>query len=338
VTKKISLAISAFFLLAVSAFGQASMTSTTLSNAIDNKQTSFALASATGVSAPGLPTAQGGIGSASGSALTVVYVDREAMEVAAINGTTVTVRRARQGTEARAHVSGSRIYVGPASYYAVGDPSGACTAANLTVLPRVVIPTGRIFDCQNGTWGQVADYVYWLSADNCEFRPETLTTTNTRVQLGAAGVPVLNGVSNAAAGTEHLVCTILPPTRGTVGRGALLKDIVVYVGSQTVAPTSIGTPTLGTISFATPGTAAVANTVTPVTIGGTVTKVTATAVTTVTTAGAFVPVSLTFSTIVDLSLDYTVLVLDFPLVQSAASAMTVNTPGLFVHYRAPLPL
>lgn len=321
---KLSLSFAALLLsaalLAPPASAQVALRSTTFASAVAQSDNVVVVASASGIE----------VGD-------IAYEAREAMRVLAINGTALTVSRGYEGIVS-AHASGATVYVDDKTYFDSKDRAGACTSALEVVLPVVNMANGRIFDCQNGVWGQVADYVYWLSADNCEFLPETLTTTNTRVRLGSAGVPVLNGVSNAAAGTEHLVCTILPPTRATPGKGAIVKDIVVYVGSQTVAPTSIGTPTLGTITFATPATGALANTVTPVTIGGTVTKVTATAVTTVTTAGAFVPIKMTFSTIVDLGLDFTVLVLDFPLVQSAASAMTVNTPGFFVHYRAPVAL
>jgi hypothetical protein len=264
----------------------------------------------------------------------LIFADREAMQVIDISRSPIFPGAARL----RGRMSPPRfrvlVYADDKTYFSSHDRAGSCTATAEVVLPVVNLVNGKVFDCLNGLWGATADRVFFLSADNCEYLPATLTTTNTRVRLGTAGIPVLNGVTNAAAGTLHLVCTILPPTKAVAGKGAIVKDIVVYIGSQTVAPTSIGTPTLGTITFATPAAGALENTVTPVTTGGTVTKVTATAVTTVTTAGAFVPVKMTFSTIVDLSTDYQVLVLDVPLVQSAASAMTVNTPGLFVHYRA----
>jgi hypothetical protein len=120
----------------------------------------------------------------------------------------------------------------------------------------------------------------------------------------------------------------------TALQGAVITDITGYYGSQTTAPTSIGTATLGSISFATPATGAAASTVTPVAFGGTITNTVPTAITTVTTAGSFLPIKSALGTPVTLSTDNQILVYKLPFVQSAAAAMTINTPGLIVHYAA----
>src|ERR1051325_9911135 len=154
--KRFALAFLVFVCLPTLAFGQATLTSTTLSAAIDSQVTRFAVASATGIAGPGLAESLGSIGSSTAANLTLLYVDKEAMEVASISSTTVTVRRGRQGTQARSHASGAKVYLGPASYFATVDPSGACTSTLLTVLPRVVVPTGNVFQCVNSGWTLIA--------------------------------------------------------------------------------------------------------------------------------------------------------------------------------------
>jgi hypothetical protein len=151
--------------------------------------------------------------------------------------------------------------------------------------------------------------------------------------VGASAVFVLNGTSNAAAGTNTLTCTIPLPTNIQIQKGAIVSDITLYVGSQTTAPTSLGTSTLGTITFPAAATTEVASTVTPVAIGGTVTTTSPTLITTVTTAGSFLTIKHTYATTVQLSADRQMLVYTMPFLQSAAAAMTLNTPGLQVHYR-----
>lgn len=146
--------------------------------------------------------------------------------------------------------------------------------------------------------------------------------------LGTSGHVVMQGTSNAAAGTQTLSCSINLPT------GAQLIDINLFIGSQTTAPTSVGTATLGTVTFPAAATTETASTEAPVTIGGTVTTTTPTALTTVTTAGRFLTVKHVFSTAVTVA-DRQQLAYQFPILQSAAAAMVLNTPGLLVHYFAP---
>jgi hypothetical protein len=204
----------------------------------------------------------------------------------------------------------------------VGSPSGGALL-------------GTIFDCIGGRWGGRADKMFFVEPTACTFAPTTLTTTNTYSPIGASNVFVLNGTSNAAAGTNTLVCNIQIPT-SIQSNGAVITDIVLAVGSQTTAPTSIGTATLGSITFPTPATSETASTVTPIAFGGTLTTTSPTAITTVTTAGAFLTMKVALGTPAALSTDLQMLQLTVPFVQSAASAMTINTPGLFVHYSANL--
>lgn len=340
------------FLLLLSAlavFGQQTTTSTTLSTAISATSNSeWCIASATGVV----------LNSTSGNA-SYLFVDREAAQITSQGSTSTCykVKRAQLGTAQMSHAAASKVWVGAAATgngdpsrpftgaFTSSLPSGACTASAQYTLPVIYTGPasggafpGSVINCIGSRWSGQADKAFFVSPANCTFAPTTLTTTNTLIQVGASNTYVLNGTSNAAAGTNTLTCNILIPTAVSALQGAVITDITGYYGSQTTAPTSIGTATLGSISFATPATGAAASTVTPVAFGGTITNTVPTLITTVTTAGSFLPIKSSLGTPVTLSTDNQILQYKLPFLQSAAAAMTINTPGLIVHYAAPTTL
>ena len=343
---KIALFIALLVVLSALSFGQGAFTTTTTTQTVGSNSSIVCLASLTGVTAQNGPQ---GI-------RTVLFMDREAMSVQSILNTStgcVQVVRGYHGTyggpglSTVSHNVGITVYVGPDDPYhfngsanTPGSPSlkGACVATQLVVLPVIELATGKAWTCAGspGQWGVVE--VMYVPPTQCTFAPTTLTQTSTYPQIGASNIFVLNSVTNAAAGTDTLTCTILPPTGVGTGQGAVLLDVNAYVGSQTVAPTSVGTATLGTITFPAAATSETASTVTPVALGGTITTVSPTAITTVTTAGSFLTIKSTPGTYVNLNTDRQVIQYTLPLLQSAASAMTVNTPGLIVHYMIAPPL
>lgn len=310
--------------LIASCFGQTAMTTTTLTSATNTTQTIFSVASATNITAP----------APNGSNRTVLFIDRSAYFVTAVNGLQITVTRGVKGTSGdEAHLSGSTVYVGPdRSTYFVGTGTspalalrGACTAANIPILPVIEISTGRALTCAGtpGRWGVLTSQR--VTPADCSFVPTTLTTTNILTQIGTSGHMVMQGTSNAAAGTNTLTCNIVLPG------GASLVDINTYVGSQTTAPTSLGTATLGSVTYPTANATETSSVEAPVAAGGTVTTTSPTAITTVTTAGRFLTIKHTFSSTV-FGVDMQSLIYQMPFVQSAGAAMVLNTPGLLVHY------
>lgn len=135
---------SLFAILAVAAglsYGQATLTSTTLSAAVNATQTSLTVASATGMAGP----------SQVQEVTTVLFVDKEAMAVISVSGTTITVRRA-YNTGLTRHASGSTVWVGPESYFGAIDKVGPCTSTLELVLPVVNVANGNLFRCTNSTW------------------------------------------------------------------------------------------------------------------------------------------------------------------------------------------
>lgn len=309
--------------LAGLSFGQAAMTTTTLSGAVTSTQTIFNVASTTGMSTQSGP----------GGVQTVLFIGRSAYFVKTVISTTqVSVIRGVKGTYgSAAHQTGATVYVGPDNgYYFVGSvaggaPSyrGACTATNQIVLPVIEISSGRALTCAAGMWGVLQEV--FVDASNCTFIPTTLTTTNILTQIGTSGHMVMQGTSNAAAGTNTLTCNLPLPL------GAQLVDINLFVGSQTTAPTSLGTATLGSVTFPAGATTETASVEAPVAIGGTVTTTSPTAITTVTTAGRFLTILHTFASPVRMA-DQTQFIYQMPFLQSAAAAMVLNTPGVLVHF------
>jgi hypothetical protein len=132
--------ISLLVVLAGLVAGQTTTSSTTLSAAVSLTDTTLTVASATGITAPGLaPT-------------TMLVVGQEAMHVEAVSGTLITVERGVQGTRRLAHVSGATVWVGPPRAFAWTEPSGACTATAQAYLPLITISTGARWNCIGGVW------------------------------------------------------------------------------------------------------------------------------------------------------------------------------------------
>lgn len=217
------------------AFGQASMTSTTLSAAVTDTQKSFAVASATGIYAPGLETAQGGIGSSTGGPnQTLLFVDREAMRVTAVSSTTITVQRGVQGTRQTAHVSGAKVFAGPANYFGAVDPivGTPCTSSLLTVLPRVVIPTGNVFTCGNSLWSS--------------FSPAFPSTVGAVLALSTAGTSIAptNPIHHVSGTSSGFATITVPPACPYTGCTVTLIPDAVWTstasgGNIAVATTAV---------------------------------------------------------------------------------------------------
>lgn len=88
----------------------------------------------------------------------ILYADREAMRVASISGTTVTVRRGQEGTTAVAHASGAVVFSGPASagpfLASTSNKQGSCTSSAEGYLPQIHIATGDLYACSSSEWNR----------------------------------------------------------------------------------------------------------------------------------------------------------------------------------------
>lgn len=272
--------VSLFFLCVLAvipANAQTALSTTTLSQALTAASTQVCLASTTGVTAPVLP-----VGTLSSTGGTIaLYVDHEFMPVI---GTPVAgcvqVRRGQQPGgqlgRAVAHNSGATVYIGYQAQFSPEDPTGACTAATIAILPRIVTSDAKVFNC-----------------------PTVGPYANNWVQTGLLNPPgTFVQADNTAAGTSYkftcharysfavdggAVATIVPATNCTIPINAiitraLINNVVAPIGSTgnvsvgltaggagaaaLMAATARGSLTVGTIFEGIPvvGSASTSNT------------------------------------------------------------------------------
>jgi hypothetical protein len=153
------------------------------------------------------------------------------------------------------------------------------------------------------------------------------------LQSGASGTMVLQQTATGAGASNNtLTCNIHLPQRTSAGKGYTLNDCTVYYGVQQTALTSMGAPTLSTITMPTAGTSETPSTVTPVSLGAvTVTPVVGSANLGLTTAGAFFSEKVALNASVAMNTDLQSIIFQQVFAQSAAAAQTVNTPGGVCH-------
>lgn len=125
---------------AVPTSAQTYLTSTTLSAAVTSASAdTVTVASATTAAAGGM-----------------IYVDREAMSIISVSGTSLRVARGQQGTTAATHASGATVIIAPvaalrgalAAFGQSDPPYGTCTPGNHAYLPIVNVVTGNVWLCR----------------------------------------------------------------------------------------------------------------------------------------------------------------------------------------------
>jgi hypothetical protein len=183
----------ALLCLSIPAWAQTDTTNTTLSSAVTSTSSqTVRVTSATGFTA--------------GS--TFAFVDHEQMEVLAVSGTAITVRRGSGSTVAAIHASDARIYVGPFSAFVswVIDPVGACTGSNYPYLPVLNTRTGSRYNCVSSEWIKENSFTTMFTAKSAtpgtyrQIRGEvttysTMTSGNLVGVRGAVTMPSSSTVS-----------------------------------------------------------------------------------------------------------------------------------------------
>jgi len=88
---------------------------------------------------------------------TLLFVDREAILVLSepVGNRIDTTRRGAQSTAGSAHIQGATVYYGPPNSFALFDPAGAFPVGADIYLPRVVIPSGKVWNNSGGVWTEV---------------------------------------------------------------------------------------------------------------------------------------------------------------------------------------
>lgn len=240
-TRSVVALLALLILTAVPAYAQTATTSTTLSNAIaDTSSTVVVVASATNVDVGGM-----------------LYVDREALDVTAVSGTTVTVKRGAGGTKVSLHPASSPVWVGAKAQKASVFKStqvafGTCTRANEAFLPQVNIQTGQIFDCPTGVTVWVA-LNELHTATSVQFNLDNGAGTTLDVELIRSPRPIVIAAcrivyDDATTGTVAAGSAAVGTTVGGV-------DIVAatnYENTKTVGTTTAMTIVAGKIAAGTP--------------------------------------------------------------------------------------
>lgn len=158
VMRRIVLGLVAVLLVSLPASAQTYLTSTTLSGAVNNAQTTLVVASATGIAAGG-----------------ALYIDRELVTVRSVSGTTITVNRGQGGTVANAHGTSRTVIILPAAALGAGgaitqvDPSGtdgvgSCTLTSQRYQPIINVTNGNVWLCRYTAAAQTSRV--WAATNN----------------------------------------------------------------------------------------------------------------------------------------------------------------------------
>jgi hypothetical protein len=228
------------------AFGQAATTSTTLSAAVsDSSVQQIVVGSATNINAP--------TSSHSGSKL---YVDREVMDVTAVNSTTITVVRGATGTKATPHASGATVYVGYAATQ--GNPDalkqyvpvfGGCTAGNEVYLPRIYVNSayygsGFVGDCFGSVWQfdmNLPLYKFTVApqAQRSAAAPSAGSANSIVSQAGGASSNAANAGGAGGAATLNAGAGGAGASTGTAGAGGAL-NLAAGAGGAAAGAAAVG--------------------------------------------------------------------------------------------------
>lgn len=344
-----------------SLLGQAALQQTTLFTPVNGGtsatggvvlQTTITPASLAGITAPSQGNQNGSI----------MVIDTEFMQVLGINSAlgTVQVARGVWGTQARGHVAGATVYVGPPNFFKNYDPNGACVPSLEPVLPTVSSASGDVFTCDTNTnvwmrqaspWGfKFTDGAIPFTFSQCF--PSVSGNAGAIVgftTVGAVNTPVAEATTSATGANTHTyVCKVHVPQRlanTQPGKGIYITNAVFYFGVQQAAlgtqaavlssGTMNGSTIFGTVTYPASGAAETPSTVAPIRADSgtlTITPPVGWFNTATTTAGAFYTATFTPASPILLQTDLQDLVLTVTFQCAATTATTTNTTGGIIHY------
>lgn len=190
-----------FALLAGLALGQTAISSTTLTPNVTATTTTFAVGSASGITALG----------SLGQYTTMLYIDHELMGVRSISGTNITVDRGKGGTSflgeasQTTHHAAAVVWLGPPAAFQNTDPvvGSQCVRTQLVYVPYISVSSGKKYDCAGLlTAGQ------WIRTD--ANGPGVLGAT----LASAAGTNTFGGTILTLSGTNAIVNITVPAGAG----------------------------------------------------------------------------------------------------------------------------
>ena len=164
------------------------------------------------------------VGSATGftANTTMLVVNKEAMLVTGVSGTTITAQRGYNGTVAMQHNSGDVVFVGALNNFYTSPPNGGrCTAASQRVLPYIAIDRTdgnkvKIWNCNNSFWEEQQ-----LPNSTTTWRPRYCTAGDlgslTLLRTFAASAFDYGTSTTPVAGTIYYSTVFLPRTMRITG-------------------------------------------------------------------------------------------------------------------------
>jgi hypothetical protein len=217
---KIALSLVALF-ACVTAQAQTALTSTTLSAAVaDARVGTVAVTSATSFTVGNL-----------------MYVDKEAMRITAVNGTLISVVRGTNQTPSTLHASLANVLTGSPSAFtsATTSMSGTCTGA-ATYAPTIDVRSGDMYYCLTTTTASVS---VWQKNPYTSFGAAQVTAA---VASAAGAVTPTGGLFHM---TGSLAITSFSLPSGFVSGGFCVIPDAAYT---TTATNNIALATTGVIS------------------------------------------------------------------------------------------
>ena len=283
-------------LLACCAWGQTTVSSTTLAAAQGSGDTTVALTSSSGMAARDT------------AVNTELYIDHELQEVISLSPA-VVVNRGVGGSRQSPHAAGAKVWWGPPSTFWKTEPGGACPSV-VNVTPAIVVPTGDTWICpasgpNAGVWSKAgpapdqayvfSDGVKYISPGACVIPVGTGTLGTAYATLRTATNVTVGQLTVGASGngTFLLTCDITSGGRTAAGKGPWITGVTLLYGAQTAAISSIAAATVSSIVYPAAGVAAAG---TVAAAGGTLVVAPATLVLTTTTSGQCQAETLTFPT------------------------------------------
>lgn len=201
--------VAALVLSGSSAFAQTALTTTTLGAALDNSSLTLSVASATGITAPG-----------TGATFVYLLVDRELLEVRAVNGLQVTVGRGRSGTRSVSHVTASVVTIVQPNAIVNYQPTGQCVRSTLPYVPLVAVGVavpaafnGNTYDCLGVT---TAGQFVQTNDNGIQVVGSTMASVNgvlgafTGTILTVSGANAITGFTNPAGLQPGFVISLVP--------------------------------------------------------------------------------------------------------------------------------
>jgi hypothetical protein len=214
--KSILLTILLALLVAAPGLGQTVITTTTLSAALNGTATTFGVASASGIT----------VGD-------IMWIDKEAMDVRSISGTTIGVVRGVGGSRADNHASGALVYHEVPAGFIGNDLVGTCTAGSEfpNYTPLINARTGSMFSCVNSTWTLINPEPVTIVES-----VRSITAVTTLVAADCSSTVILNNATGFA--------TTLPvPTAGCTFR--FIDGTLLTSGNHTVVTNASGNVIIG---------------------------------------------------------------------------------------------